>query len=212
LVVVFEPPGTSITNSLVIYSRNPSGKITSEVISGDGIGLDGNPYVDAPKLIQALDGDGKDELVVPKGWGGIFGGERVIFPRVYRLSDGNYVEASPDFPKFYDTQVLPKVETEISQARNEPPHNGPVPPELTTPQQIDEWRNQPTRNLAWLEMRRDKVLRVLGRDPNAGEKEAREWAKSGDFELVGDSISVFEDMRDHEADLRAAKLALRKAK
>ena len=33
LVVVFEPPGTSITNSVVIYSRSSSGKITSEVIS-----------------------------------------------------------------------------------------------------------------------------------------------------------------------------------
>ncbi len=209
LVVVFGPQGTSITNSLVIYSRSPSGKITSEVISGEGIGLDGDPApdIDAPKLIQDLDGDGKYELVVPEEWGSALATSQVIFLKVYRLRNGSYVEASHDFPKFYKAQVLPKLESEISKARNEPPHTGPVPPGFTTPDQIEDWRHEPARNLALLEMKRDKILRVLGRGPNAGEKEARDWAKSGDWELIVDSISVFEDMGGHEADLRAAKLA-----
>ena len=47
LVVVFAPPGTSFTNVVVIYRRSPSGKVTSQIISGDGIGLYGSNFVDA---------------------------------------------------------------------------------------------------------------------------------------------------------------------
>jgi hypothetical protein len=207
LVVVFMPAGTSITNIAVIYRRSSLAKITTEIISGDGIGLNGDPAIDAPKLIQDLDGDGKYELVVPEEWGSALATSQVIFLKVYRLSNGSYVEASRDFPKFYDTQVLPQLETEISKTEHEPPHNGPVPPELTAPEQIEEWRNEPARNLALLEMKHDKILRVLGRDPNAGEKTAREWVKSGDWDLIIDATSVFEDIGGHQADLRAAKLA-----
>ena len=59
-------------------------------------------------------------------------------------------------------------------------------------------------------MRRDKILRVLGRDPNAGEKEAGEWLKSSDPELIDDARDVFADMGGHEADLRVAKLAMKR--
>ena len=68
LVVVFAPPGTSPTNILLIYRRSASGKVTSQIISGDGIGLYGSNYVDSPKLIQDLDHDGKNELIVPEEW------------------------------------------------------------------------------------------------------------------------------------------------
>jgi hypothetical protein len=207
LVVVFAPPGSSTTNSVVIYSRSSSGKVSSQVISGDGISLNGDPDTETPKLIQDLGGDGKRELVVPEEWGSALTTSQIIFIRIYRLSNGSYVEASRNFPKFYDTQVLPKLEIEISKARDEPPRNGPVPPELTTPQQVEEWRNEPARKLALLEMKRDKILRVLGRNPNAGEKEAREWANSGDWQLVDDAMDVFDDMGGHEADLQAARLA-----
>ena len=57
-------------------------------------------------------------------------------------------------------------------------------------------------------MERDKILRVLGRDPNAGLAEAREWLKSPDRELVVDAIVALRDMEGHPQDLAAAKRAL----
>ena len=57
-------------------------------------------------------------------------------------------------------------------------------------------------------MERDKILRVLGRDPEAGLADAREWMKSSDPELVEDAVVVLRDMGGHEQDLSAAKGAL----
>jgi hypothetical protein len=128
LVVVFEPEGTSLTNIAAIYRRGPSGKIGVETIDGDGIALNGNRGLETPKLIQDLDGDGKYELVVPQEWGSTRATSAVISLKVYRLSNGSYIEASRDFPKFYDTQVLPGLEDEINQAKHEPLRNGPAPP------------------------------------------------------------------------------------
>lgn len=69
------------------------------------------------------------------------------------------------------------------------------------------WR-EPQRLLASLLMRRDKILRVLGRDPNAGLAGAREWVKSDDPELVQDAVDVFEDIGGHQQELGAAKSTL----
>jgi hypothetical protein len=212
LVVAFTPPGTSLSNIAVIYRRSSSGQLATEVIEGDGITIDGSPYIQSPKLIQDLDGDGKYELVVPEEWGSALATSLPIYLKIYSLSGGSYVEASRNFPKFYDTQVLPMLETEISEAANEPPRNGPAPSELTTPMQIEDWRDEPVRKLASLEMKRDKILRVLGRDSTAGEKEARKWVKSGDPQLIEDAMSVFEDMGGHEAERQEAKEALRGTK
>ena len=55
-------------------------------------------------------------------------------------------------------------------------------------------------------MDRDKILRTIGRDPKAGEEQAREWVKSGDEILIGYAMSVFKDMGD-EPDFQAAKSA-----
>jgi hypothetical protein len=208
LVVVFEPQGTSLTNTSAIYRRSSSGKIGVETIGGDGIALDGNESLGAPKLIQDLNGDGKYEFVVPEEWGSTMASAAVISIKVYRLSDGRYVEASHDFPKFYEEQVLPKLESEISNIKRNPSSaEGLDPPAQDKPEQVDEWHGEPERKLALFEMDRDKILRAIGRDPKAGEEEARAWVKSGDYVLIGDAISVFEDMGGHESDLRAAKLA-----
>ena len=60
-------------------------------------------------------------------------------------------------------------------------------------------------------MARDKILRVIGRDPMAGLAQAREWMASSDPVLVDDAEAVFEDIGGHEEDVRAAKLALERA-
>lgn len=58
--------------------------------------------------------------------------------------------------------------------------------------------------IAGLTMERDKILRMIGRDPDAGLQQAREWMKSPDAALVEDAITVFRDIGGHESDLRAA--------
>ena len=205
LVVVFEPEGTSLTNIVAIYRRNSSGKIAVETIGGDGIALGGDESLGAPKLIQDLDHDGKDELIVPEEWGSPIALAAVISIKVYRLTDGEYVEASRDFPKFYDEQILPKLESEIAQIKRNPSSaDGLEPPAFAKPPEDSLWEKNPERKLALFEMDRDKILRTIGRDPKAGEEQAREWVKSGDEILIGYAMSVFQDMGD-EPDFQAAK-------
>ena len=55
-------------------------------------------------------------------------------------------------------------------------------------------------------MCRDKILRVLGRDPNAGLAQAREWMTSPDPVMVDNARVVFQDIGGHDEDARAAKL------
>lgn len=167
-----------------------------------------------------LDGDGKLELLL---WGQldsdspIAGGstsERVPgWDQVYRLRNGRYVEASRDFPEYYNAEVLPRLEKDISKARQEilAQEGKPKPkPGPCLIQRENDWLN-PQRRLAALLIERDKILRVLGRDPVAGLAEAREWMKSSDRELVEDAVIVLKDIGGHEQELRAAKLALKSA-
>ena len=60
-------------------------------------------------------------------------------------------------------------------------------------------------------MCRDKILRVIGRDPAAGLAQAREWMTSPDPALVDNARIVFQDTGGHDEDVRAAKLALKRA-
>jgi hypothetical protein len=147
--------------------------------------------------IRDLDRDGTDEIVLyvsldPSG----FRGARAtpVWPRVYRLHDGEYVDASSDFPEFYTDEVLPKLDQEIAGARRKWPPGS----EFET-------------NAAVLEMQRDKILRVLGRDPTAGLAEAREWARSQDPDMIENAIVVFRDIGGHEAEARAAEQASKRA-
>jgi hypothetical protein len=58
-------------------------------------------------------------------------------------------------------------------------------------------------------MERDKILRMLGRDPTAGLQQAREWAASSDPDLIDDASIVFRDIGGHEDEARAADAALK---
>ncbi len=206
LVVVFQPLGSSGANSMAIYNRDSSGKISEQEIQGHGIQLEGwkdRPYI--PKVIQDLNGDGKDELVIPVQLGsGIYGAAPVaIWPKVYRLQNGKYVEASRDFAKFYDTQVLPELNSEIADARE-----GAARELQSEPGARMINRGQKMMLDAAI-ITRDKILRVIGRDPKAGEQQAREWVTGPDPDPWNAAI-VFGDMGGHEEDLLAAKLALKR--
>ena len=138
--------------------------------------------------IRDLNGDGKKEIIMDSyldsaGKSAGFEGFHV-WPEVYRLQGEQYVPASKDFPGFYDLEILPKLDKEIAET-----------PALQT------------GAAAALEMERDKILRVLGRDPNAGLERARYWMKSDDPQIVWDAYLVFADIPGHEAEANAAKQA-----
>ncbi len=157
------------------------------------------------ETFRDLNGDGKLEIVLSTALG-----VNAAWPQILRVQNGGWVDASREFPRFYDTEVLPQLEKDIGEAReNVAKHQGDPKPSPGPLFDLAErgWR-EPQRLLASLLMRRDKILRVLGRDPNAGLAGAREWVKSDDPELVQDAVDVFEDIGGHQQELGAAKSTL----
>ena len=138
-------------------------------------------------IVRDLNGDGKAELVLdkefaePQIWIPMAGTPR--WPAVYRLEDGKYVEASRDFPNFYDTEILPKLNTEIGKA---------LSPD----------------NAAMLKLEKYKILRILGRDQTAGLKQAYEWMRSGDSQLLQCAVATFADIGGHDQEMREAQQAI----
>jgi hypothetical protein len=172
LLLTEDVNGRHFYNALIVYNRDAAGKLSAQEIRGWEIGkLSG--------VIRDLNGDGRDELVIPsqqpcatyRGAGAV-----PTWPAVYRLENGHYVEASRDFSNFYDSEILPKLAKEISDARTE-------------------------QALVWLTMERNQILRVLGRNPTAGLQEAYQWMKSADPELRQDSAVVFCEIGGHQKEL-----------
>jgi hypothetical protein len=142
--------------------------------------------------IRDLNGDGKKEIIMysyldPAG-DRAGGGVTPVWPQVYRLEGEKYVPASKNFPEFYEDEVLPKLDREIGAT--------PYPGDTV---------------VAALEMQRDKIQRVLGLDPQAGLGEARQWATSGNPEMIEDARDVFLNIQGHEAEARAAEEAEKQA-
>jgi hypothetical protein len=188
-LVVALSNGRSFTN-LMVYRHDASGTVSYQRLEGAFI-----PKLD--EVVRDIDGDGKDELVVPIQFppGAYWGAKPMAgWSVVYRLQNGTYVEASRDFPNFYDDEVLPQLQDQIKE----------------THRQIATGLKGEAQ-LAVLEMSRDKILRMLGREPTAGLQKAREWANTDDPELLGDAIVVFRDIGGHEDELRAAELAGQRA-
>ena len=173
---------------LGIYWQEGPDKFRSQSLPGAG---------KVQKAIRDLDRDGRDEIVLyesldPTGFRG--GLATPMWPQVYRLHDGEYVDASSDFPEFYTDEVLPPLEQEIAKARRS------LPP-----------GSEGETNAAVLEMQRDKILRVLGRDPTAGLAEARGWARSQDPDMIENARAVFLDIGGHDEEARAAQQAWKQA-
>jgi hypothetical protein len=195
--------------SLKIYWQDAPGKFRSQEFGVAGTA--GTDWYNGPQSGD-FNGDGKTELVQlaqvgrvsPKRTKFIPDGE---WPQVYRLRDGKYVEASRDFPNFYEKQVLPQLDKAIAKAR----HDVAAPRPTPAYDPHGEEAHRPERYLAALIMARDKILRVIGRDPSAGLAQAREWMASSDPVLVDDAKAVFEDIGGHEEDVRVATVALARA-
>jgi hypothetical protein len=189
LVVLLDTSGRGFFSLIVVYIPTNPGRIAIERLFGWRMGkLKG--------IIRDLGGNGQDELVIPTmlgtSWLPVIATR--TWPAVYRLEDGKYVEASRDFPNFYDKEVLPQLDKEITGAQ----------------QRFDEGRESEA-GVALEEIQKDKILRILGRDPTAGLQQAYQWMNSDDSLLLQCAIATFEDIGGHEKELTIAKQALRPA-
>lgn len=160
---------------LYLYRQDAPGEVRFQSYGGAG---------DLSKTIRDLNGDGKKELVLSQNVVENDNDQKFFWPVVYRLENDKYVEASRDFPKFYDEEVLPQLDKEIAEDQR---------PDTNDPE-----------SLAGLLMERFKILRVLGRDPTAGLKQAYGWMNSNDPDLLQDAAVTFSEIGGHEADARAA--------
>lgn len=180
LLVTYDVNKRGFYNAILIYTRNGD-RVRWEEIRGWNI-------EDLPKVTRDIDGDGKDELIIPsqlpsdtyRGAAGM-----AIWPAVYRLKDGQYMEASGDFPAFYESEVLPALQERVA-AREKNAAN----------------RRATEHQVAIAEMARDKALRIIGKDPTAGLNRAREWMMSSDPQLRQDAAAVLGDIGGQEDDLR----------
>jgi hypothetical protein len=186
---------------LVIYQQDARGKIRWQQFEGAGL---------LRTTIRDVNGDGKQELIIPspidpmiESYGPV---REIIWPHVYRLENGKYVETSSEFASYYDAEVLPPIEHAISWSRLRIA-NGPIGAKADP-----RWLRYMHHEVAGLTMERDKILRVIGRDPDAGFEQTREWMSSPDPVLVQDALTVLTDIGGHEADLSAAKAALKAAR
>jgi hypothetical protein len=201
--------------------ENASGKISRQ------LDLAGGADEDLEYEILDLNGDGKKELVVYRWFGlGRSMAESPLarFPVVYRLKDRDFVEASREFPGFYNKEVLPPLEEKISALQKKVDSEGEAvasgealirqyhwyKPDIdshTSPEQATAVAD--SERLALLQSLRDHIQHALGRPPTAEEeKEAREWLKSSDERLVRYAEEEFEEMGGHEAEVRAAQQTL----
>jgi hypothetical protein len=180
LVVTLDVNGRAFFNALMIYSRDSSGKISTREIDGWMIS-------DLGKVIQDLKGDGKDELIIPTVLISYSTAETSTWPAVYRLENGKYVEASSEFPRYYDDKVLPQLNKEINDARAKVPTGLANDASVALPMMV-----------------KDKILRITGHDPTAGLQQAYQWMNSDDPRLLQDAAATFQDIGGHEQEKRAA--------
>jgi hypothetical protein len=189
LVVTEDLSGRAFFDYLAIYGQDSAGKpVVQQWIEGDAFGTD------LSKVVRDLNGDGKHELIIPRVLFSYSSVETFTWPAVYRLENRKCVEASRDFPAFYDNEVLPALEQHIREAQAE-----------------TDTRSRPQNIAAVPTMKRDMILRVLGRDPTAGLREAYQWMKSDDRQVLECAIATFADIGGHDQEKRAASEALERA-
>ena len=203
---------------LDIYWRDAPGRIRSQEFTYAAEASDqwywnegGTDIVDAngDGVPEVIDLDDLDYHPPPQRTKFIPGG---MWPRIYRLRDEQYVEASRDFSAFYDKPIFPMINASMANAHKrikELAEQKAKPG--TNDSQNDDYRQIATRTLAGVTMCRDKILRVLGRDPNAGLAQAREWMTSPDPVMVDNARVVFQDIGGHDADVHAAEVATERA-
>jgi hypothetical protein len=169
LVATLDLSGRSFFDYLAVYERQSSGAIRVQWFPEQtAVGK-------LSSVIRDLNRDGQKELVIPTLFSaGSYGAGSInaIWPAVYRLENGAYVEASRQFASFYDADILPQLDQEIAESSA----TGRIPQKIS---QI---------------MKKDKILRVLGREPTAGLDQARAWARSSDPNIARAGIAVLREI------------------
>jgi hypothetical protein len=154
LVTTLDVNGRSFFNAFMIYRQDAPGKISFEEIRGWNIGR-------LSKVVRDLNGDGREELVIPTplppdNWAPTV--DTPAWPKVYRFDGQRYVDASASFPDFYDREVLPVLESRIEKTKK-----------------VNSEQSQNQYSLALLVLTKDHILHVLGRGlTGAEQEEARE--------------------------------------
>src|SRR6266481_5756990 len=145
LVASMDVNGRAFFDALLIFSRDASGRMTYQEVRGSGIH-------NLRTVIRDLNGDGKNELVIPTELVSHSSAEAAIWPAVYRLEKGKYMEASGDFPSFYKDEVLPKLKDKIEDTR------WAIDSIATSENRLDvQYRQSLQAKLADLMMERDKI-------------------------------------------------------
>ena len=77
--------------------------------------LGGFAVADLNEVLRDLDGDGTPEIVIPRALGKIVGAAfpQAQIPEVFAWKDGDYVDVSARYPKFYRNEVLPRLERQL---------------------------------------------------------------------------------------------------
>ncbi len=203
LIVTMDFSGRAFYNNLYIV-KQITGAYRRQVISinnADRIieGLDelrnspcGSFSILGKVAISDLDQDGTLELIVPIKVGGSRGSRLTpIWPSIYKWELFKYIEADERFKSFYEEILLPNIDKRIEElSRGKSEEGVGLDEELTT-----EW------------VIRDRIVRFLGRDPQAGLQRAIEWTKSDNVVVRQNAALVFSEIQGEEADRYLEKLA-----
>ena len=182
IFVLLDISGRGYSNILLIYSKDSTGNLQSQV-------LDGWKMNNLEQMVRDLNGDGSDELIITTS---LDGGSWTptpatpAWPAIYRLVNGKYVEDSRDFPNYYDTEILRQLDKAIAAAKN----------------------HGYSDVLAMDLLEKNKILRVLGRNPVAGLNHAYQWMNSDDPILMQCAIATFADVGGHDKEVRTLQKAL----
>jgi len=186
--VLLDISGRGYSNTLFVYRHPNAEKAGPQVIDGWKMG-------NLRAMVRDLDGDGFAELIVYQTISGNGVWEPLMaepaWPSDYRLQGGKYIESSQDFQSFYDHEVLPQLDKVIAEME-------------VRAAEDRAYRDAAARDT----LEKDKILRVLGRNPNAGLQEAYQWMKSDDPELLQCAIATFADIGGHEEELKSAQQSL----
>jgi len=169
LIVTLDVSGRAFFDYLAVYERDDSGKISVQWFPEEtAIGS-------LSSVIRDLNDNGKKELIIPTLFpSGAYGAGSVsaVWPAVYKLKDGNYVEASNEFGSFYDADVLPGLLKDLADAR----------------------AKADAHKLISDTLEKDKIFRVLGLDQTAGLDEARDWAQSNNPNLANAGAAILREI------------------